>query len=42
MIQIEHNKINKKTRNMEDVHRTYNHEDEVIGLYVSMGNAGPK
>jgi hypothetical protein len=25
---------------MEDAQRTYNHEDEVRGLYVSMGNAG--
>jgi hypothetical protein len=23
---------------MEDAHRTYNHEEEVKGLYVSMGN----
>jgi len=27
---------------MGDVQRTYNHEDEVKGLYVSMGNAGTK
>jgi len=29
----------RDTRDMEDSHRTYNHEVEVIGLYVGMGNA---
>jgi len=25
---------------MEDTHRTYNHEEEVRGLYVSLSNEG--
>jgi hypothetical protein len=31
-----------ETRGMEDAQRTYNYEDEVRGLGVSMGNAGTK
>jgi 50S ribosomal subunit-associated GTPase HflX len=39
---IDHNKSTKRSKGMEDAHRTYNHEDEVRGLYVSMGNEGTK
>jgi hypothetical protein len=28
-----------RTRDMEDSQGSYNHEEEVIGLHVSMGNA---
>jgi hypothetical protein len=40
--QIEHFIINKDTIDMEYAQRTYNHEYEVRGLYVSMGNVGTK
>jgi hypothetical protein len=37
---IEHIQLRMRTRDMGDTYRTYNHEEEVKELYVTLGNAG--